>query len=158
MYIYLINHHGRQKPGRVTEKRPKKTTIENRQWRHIHVTSAQHHKNPAPSTNNNSFRFSGSKEKAKQTKNSLFRSFSFFMIDRNFLLVNGRFIVSNPFTTVVIVSSSSLLKVACPLIRFGNDHFSLLRSVDREFRNLKQHFSKLLRNAQRERRPALAQR
>ena len=90
-------------------------------------------------------------------KNSLFRSFSFFTVDRNFLLVNDRFIVSNPFTTVAIVSSPSLLKVACPLIRFGNGHFNLLRSVDREFRNLKQHFSKLLRNAPREQRPALAQ-
>ena len=156
MYTHLINHQGRQKPGQGTEKRPKKTTMEKRQRHHIHVTSEQQHRHPAPSTNN-SFRFSGSKEKAKQTKNSLFRSFSFFTIDRNFLLVNGRFIVSNPFTTVAIVSSSSLLEVVCPPIRPGNRHSSLLRSVDREFRNLKQHFSKLLRNAQRERRPALAQ-
>ena len=50
---------------------------------------------------------------------------------RNFLLVNGRFIVSNPFTTMAIVSSSSLLKVVCPPIRLRNWHFSLHRSVDR---------------------------
>ena len=50
---------------------------------------------------------------------------------RNFLLVNGRCVVSNPFTTVATVSSSSSLKVVCPPIRLGNGHFSLLRSVDR---------------------------
>ena len=32
---------------------------------------------------------------------------------------------------MAIVSSSSLLKVVCPPCRFGNGHFSLLRSVDR---------------------------
>ena len=48
---------------------------------------------------------------------------------RSFLLVNDRFIVPNP--TVAIVSSSSLLKVVGPPIRLGNEHFSLLRSVDR---------------------------
>ena len=38
MYIHLINHQGRQKPRQGTEKRPKKTTMEKRQWHHIHVT------------------------------------------------------------------------------------------------------------------------
>ena len=47
---------------------------------------------------------------------------------RNFLLVNGRFTVSNPFTTVATAFSSSLLKVVCPPTRLGNGHFSLLRS------------------------------
>ena len=50
---------------------------------------------------------------------------------RNFVLVNSRFVVSNSFTTVATVSSSSLLKVVCPHIRLGNGHFSFLRSVDR---------------------------